>query len=130
MSLTPEHEIKRRVLAPGLESKATPVDTTRPAADKDGIPLSRKTVHPRDEEVEETSPDDHDQTSELISVKHQRLDNGTAQVVRHRREGANVLTQYGVSYGLNHRGTGVFVLKKQKRTNSNLVGEVRAKHVG
>jgi hypothetical protein len=127
MSLTPEHEIKRRVLAPGLESKATPVDTTWPAADKDGLPLSHKTAHSRDEEVEETSPDedqDHGQTSELISVKHQRLEDGTARVIHHKRERANVLVQYGASYRLNRRGSGVFVLNKQRCTNSNLFSKV------
>lgn len=94
MSPTPKHEIKRRVLAPRLESKAIPADVTWPVAIKESLPLSCKTAHSWDEEVEDNSLDedqDHGQMSELISVKCQCLEDGTAQVIHHKWERTNVL---------------------------------------
>jgi hypothetical protein len=132
MSPTPEHEIKRRVLAPRLEPKAIPADITWPVAVKESLPLPCKTARSWGGEVEDDSPDedqDHGQTLELISVKRQRLEDGTAQVIHHKRERTNVLARYGASYHLNRRGSGVFVLNKQRCTNSNLFSEVRAEHV-
>jgi len=82
MSPTPKHEIKHRVLAPRLESKAIPADVTWPVAVKESLPLLCKTVRSWDEEVKDNSLDedqDHSQMLELISVKCQCLeDDGTA----------------------------------------------------
>ena len=81
MSPTPKHEIKCRVLAPRLESKAIPADVAWPVAVKESLPLSCKTARSWDEEVEDNSLDedqDHGQMSELISVKCQCLEDGTA----------------------------------------------------
>jgi hypothetical protein len=85
MSPTPERGIKRRALVPEPESEAIPADheNTLPVAQTEDLPLSRKTARALDEDEAEGC----DQMPQLIALKRKRLEDGTAQVVRHKQKG-------------------------------------------
>jgi len=103
MSPAPEHGIKRRAPAPGLESKAIPGNMARPL-DED---------------------EDCSRMTELISSKRRHLEDGTAQTIHYKRERENVLARHRTSYRLNRHGSGVFTLNKQRRKNSGESSKVR-----
>lgn len=132
MSPTLENEIKRGVLAPELESKDIPVDNIQQFETREGLPLPRKKARPLEEDVEDDplgEDGDCSQMLELISSKRRRLEDGTAQLIRHRQERKRILAKHGVSYRLNRHGTGIFTLNKQRCTSSGISRAVRAKHV-
>ena len=132
MSSTPEHGIKHRAPVPELESKTIPLDNTWQITVKEGRPILCKTTRPLDEDdlldgknlLDED--EDRGQMSQLISSKHRRLEDGTAQIVRHIRERKNVLARYGLSYHLNRHGSGVFTVNKQRPKNPGEISKVRA----
>ena len=126
MSSTPEHGITHRALAPELESKTIPLDNTRQIAVREGRPVSCKTTRPLDEDDLLDEDEDRSQISQLISSKRRRLEDGTAQIVRHERERKSVLSRYGVLYRLNRAGSGVFTVNKQRPKIPGEISEVRA----
>jgi hypothetical protein len=116
MSPTAEHGIKRRAPAPELGSKSIPVDNIARPLDRGGL-LNGTDLPDEDE--------DGGRMSQLISLKRRRLEDGTAQIIRHEQGRKNILARYCTSYRLNRHGSGIFTLNKQKRKNSGKFSEVR-----
>lgn len=131
MSPNAEHGIKRRAPAPELETKFIPVDNIQQAAMGEGPPVSCNIARPLDRGglLNGTDLPDEDEDgsrmSQLISLKRRRLEDGTAQIVRHEQGRKNILARYHASYRLTRHGSGIFTLNKQKRKNSGKFSEVR-----
>ena len=94
--------------------------------------MSCKTTRPLDEgdllDGDDWLDEDEDgsRMPHLISSKRRRLENGTAQIVRHKQERKKTNSRYRASYRLNRRGSGVLIPNKQRRKNPGEFDEVRA----
>jgi hypothetical protein len=127
MSLTLKNKIKHRALAPELESKDILADNSQHPKTREGLSPLHKKVHSLDEDIEDDSLDEDGDCSQrpwLISSKRQRLEDGTAQIIRHRQERGDILAKHCVSYRLNRHGTGIFTINNQRRMSSDIFSEV------
>lgn len=94
--------------------------------------MSCKTARPLDEgdllDGDDWLDEDEDggRMPHLISSKRRRLENGTAQIVRHKQERKKTNSRYRASYRFNRRGSGVLTPNKQRRKNPGKFDEVRA----